>query len=214
MQVKQILLKLPFFKSLGRRRSHLVRHYFFIFVILIGSGMIASGLLEIYFRYYESQAEISLVQGEAAKAVVSKIAQSILEIEGQMKAITLSQDIANKGFAPGYRFELKKLLSVVPAITEVAALDGKGVPHVHVSRFRTIFPDEEPDYSKAASFLQAKQGITFFGPVYFVRGSEPYMTMAVPVEQFPGSVVGALQAEVNLRYIWEIVRGTKVGKAG
>src|SRR5262249_47122018 len=59
-----------------------------------------------------------------------------------------------------------------------------------------------------------RQGATFFGPVYFVRGSEPYMTMAVPIEEFPGSVIGVLQAEVNLNYIWDIVRDIQVGKAG
>jgi HAMP domain-containing protein len=62
--------------------------------------------------------------------------------------------------------------------------------------------------------LQARQGATFFGPVYFVRGSEPYLTIAVPIEEFPGSVIGVLQAEANLSYIWEIVRDIQVGKAG
>jgi signal transduction histidine kinase len=194
--------------------GRLVRQYFLVFVILIGGGLIASGLLEIYFRYYETQAQVALVQGEVAQTVVSKIAQSILEIEGQMKAVSLSQEIAVKGFGSEYKFELMKLLNVAPAITEVVAIDVQGAPRVHAARFRAVLSDEEPDYSKAASFLQVKQGITFFGPVYFVRGSEPYMTMAVPIERFPGSVIGVLQAEVNLRYIWEIVRDINVGKAG
>ena len=38
--------------------------------------------------------------------------------------------------------------------------------------------------------------------------------MAVPIEEFPGSVIGVLQAEANLSYIWEIVRDMQVGKAG
>ena len=204
----------PFSRSQTAGGGRLVRQYFLVFVILIGGGLIASGLLEIYFRYYETQAQVALVQGEVAQTVVSKIAQSILEIEGQMKAVSLSQEIAVKGFGSEYKFELMKLLNVAPAITEVVAIDVQGAPRVHVARFRAILSDEEPDYSKAAGFLQVKQGITFFGPVYFVRGSEPYMTMAVPIERFPGSVIGVLQAEVNLRYIWEIVRDINVGKAG
>jgi signal transduction histidine kinase len=204
----------PFSRSQAEGGGRLVRQYFLVFVILIGGGLIASGLLEIYFRYYETQAQVALIQGEVAQTVVSKIAQSILEIEGQMKAVSLSQEIAVKGFGSEYKFELMKLLNVAPAITDVVAIDVQGAPRVHVARFRAILSDEEPDYSKAASFLQVKQGITFFGPVYFVRGSEPYMTMAVPIERFPGSVIGVLQAEVNLRYIWEIVRDINVGKAG
>jgi signal transduction histidine kinase/HAMP domain-containing protein len=214
MRVRRFLAKFPFFLSLGRRRGKLVRNYFFIFVTLIAGGMMADALTDIYFRSHETREQIGLIQGEAANAALSKIAQYVLTIEGQMKAATLSQQIAEGGFDPANKFELMKLLYIAPAVTEAAAIDGDGVPRIHISRFRTILPSEETDYSKSPAFLQARQGATFFGPVYFVRGSEPYLTMAVPIEQFPGSVVGVLQAEVNLSYIWEIVREIQVGKAG
>lgn len=206
--------KLPSFRSRMPRRSRLVRNYFFIFAALIGGGMVASGLLEIYFRYYENQEQIAVTQGEAAKAAVSKIAQYILEIEAQMKSATLSQVVAVNGLSPEYRFELSKLLYVAPAITDVAAVDGQGTARLQVSRFRATELSEKTDYSKSPAFLQSQQGVTFFGRVYFVRDSEPYLTMAVPIERFPGSIIGVLVAEVNLRYIWEIVRDIRVGKAG
>lgn len=40
------------------------------------------------------------------------------------------------------------------------------------------------------------------------------MSISVPIERFAGEVIGVLQAEVNLKYIWEVVSGIKVGKAG
>ena len=214
MRVTQLLPKLSIFASSGQRRGRLVRNYFFIFVTLIGGGMILSGLTEIYFRSYETREQIGILQGEVANGALSKIAQYILIIEGQMRSTSLSQQIAERGFAPTNKFELMKLLYVAPAISEAVAIDRDGAPRLHLSRFRAILPNEEPDYSKSAAFLQARQGATFFGPVYFVRGSEPYITMAVPIEEFPGSVIGVLQAEVNLSYIWEIVRDIQVGKAG
>jgi hypothetical protein len=213
MRAIQLLPKLSTFGSFGRRRGRLVRNYFFIFVTLIGGGMILSGLTEIYFRSYETREQIGTLQGETANAALSKIAQYILTIEGQMKSTSLSQQ-AERGFASSNKFELMKLLYVAPAISEAAAIDRDGIPRDHVSRFRAILPNEETDYSKSVAFLQARQGASFFGPVYFVRGSEPYLTMAVPIEEFPGSVIGVLQAEVNLSYIWEIVRDIQVGKAG
>ena len=63
-------------------------------------------------------------------------------------------------------------------------------------------------------FTGARGGKAFFGQVYFIRESEPYMTVAVPIERFAGDVVGVLVAEVNLKYIWEVVSRIKVGKAG
>jgi len=214
MFLKEFPLRLFFYRTHGERRGKLVRNYFLIFVMLIGGGMIASGVTEIYFRYYESQVQVGAIQGEVADAALSKIAQFILTIEGQMKAASLNPQVPERGFDATHRFELMKLLYVAPAIAEAAAIDANGVPQLHVSRFRAILPEEEISYSKSAAFLQARQGVTFFGSVYFVRDSEPFMTIAVPIEKFAGSVIGVLQAEVNLSYVWEIVRDLQVGKAG
>ncbi len=214
MALKEKLSRGPFIQELFHRRGRLVRHYFFIFVIVILCGILAGGLLEIYFRYRESQEQISLLQREVALGAVLKIGQLILEIESQMKAATVSRDIANKGLSPEYKFELMKLLYLAPAITEVSVLGDHGNVRVHVSRFKTILSDGKQDHSRSASFLQAKQGLTYFGSVYFVRGSEPYMTIAVPIERFPGSVIGVLQAEVNLRHIWESIVAIKAGETG
>ena len=40
------------------------------------------------------------------------------------------------------------------------------------------------------------------------------MTIALPVEQFKGEIVGVLLADVNLKYVWDVVSSIKAGKAG
>ncbi len=85
---------------------------------------------------------------------------------------------------------------------------------MQASRLRTVLPDAKKDLSTAAPFKQAQRGKSYFGPVYFVRGSEPYMTIAVPIERFAGDVIGVLQAEVNLKYIGDVVSSITIGKAG
>src|SRR3989338_7222754 len=60
---------LPFIQIFrGHRRGRLVRHYFLISVILIGSGLITSGVVEIYFRYQESRENLALLQQEVASS--------------------------------------------------------------------------------------------------------------------------------------------------
>lgn len=210
------MLSPSFITNLRRKRgrSRLVRQYFFVFLLLIGGGLIVSGVLEVYFGYRESREQIAVVQGEIAGGAALKIAQFILTIESQMKAATISSVVARKGIGPDYQFELPKLLSIAPAITEVLAIDAVGRPHAYMSRFRVTPNMDARDLSKTASFIQAKQGITFFGAVNFIQESEPYMTIAVPIERFPGDVIGALQAQVDLRQIWEVVRDIKFSEAG
>ena len=200
--------------ALPRRRGRLVRHYFFISVILISAGLITSGVVEIYFRYLESREHLALLQQEVASGAAFKIERFVQEIERTMKGATKSREIAPKGLAPEYRFELEKLLLIAPSITEVLAMDTDGNVRLQASRLRTVLPGGKPDRLSSPAFEQAKQGKSYFGPVYFVRGSEPYMTIAIPIERFAGDVIGVLQAEVNLKYIGDVVSSIKVGKAG
>jgi len=205
---------LVFRRSAPRRRERLVRDYFLISVVLIGGGLITSGLIEIYFRYHESRDQLALQQKEIAAGAAFKIEHFVQEIHNVLKGATKSRDIAPKGLTSDFRFELEKLLLIAPAVTEAVALNEEGSIQVQASRLRTVLPDAKKNLSPAAAFKYARQGKSFFGPVYFVRGSEPYMTIAVPIERFAGDVIGVLQAEVNLKYIGDVVSSLTIGKAG
>jgi signal transduction histidine kinase len=212
---KQRIRNLLRFRRAGApRRERLVRDYFLISVLLIGGGLITSGLIEIYFRYQESRDQLARLQKEVASGAAFKIEHFVQEIHNVLKGATKSRDIAPKGLTPDFRFELEKLLLITPAVTEAVALNEEGLIQVQASRLRTVLPDAKKNLSTAAAFKQARQGKSFFGPVYFVRGSEPYMTIAVPIERFAGDVIGVLQAEVNLKYIGDVVASLTIGKAG
>jgi signal transduction histidine kinase len=198
----------------GQRRGRLVRHYFLTSVLMIAGGLIASGALEIYFRYQESRQQLALLQQEAANVAALEIEQFIHDIETAMRAATKYPDIAPQRISAEYEFELRRLLYLAPAITEVAAIDADGVTHAHLSRSRAVSSDVTRDFATSPAFQQVRQSQSYFGPVYFVRGSEPYMTIALPIERFARSVAGVLQAEVNLKYVWQVVSGIKQGKAG
>jgi signal transduction histidine kinase len=191
-----------------------LRHYFLLSVLLIAGGLITSGLLEIYFRYQESQEHLAILQQEAANVAALKIERFIHDIETAMKAATKFQDIARRGITPDYEFELKRLFYLAPAIGAAAVIDASGVKHAQLSRSRAVSTDAKGDFSSSAGFHQARQGRSYFGSVYFSRDSEPYMTVALPIERYARSVIGVLQAEVNLKYVWDVVSSIKPGKAG
>jgi signal transduction histidine kinase len=182
--------------------------------LLISGGLITSGFLEVYFRYRESREQLDLFNQEVAAGAAFKIERFVQEIETLMKAATKNRDIVVKGLSQEYRFELKRLFLLAPAITDAVAVDAAGVVRVRASRLRTVLSKVDGDLATSPAFLQGKQGRSYFGPVYSVRGSEPYMTVAVPIEPFVGNVIGVLVAQVNLKYIGDVVSNIKVGKAG
>src|SRR3990172_4662808 len=206
---------LPLLKYFGgRRRGRLVRDYFLISVALIGGGLILSGAVEIYYRYYETQEQMALFQKEVATGAAFKIDLFVQEIHNILRSATRSREIAPRGLTDEFRFELEKLLLIAPSITEAVALDRNGRVQVQASRLRTVLPEAKKEQPPTLPFEEAKKGKSFFGQVYFVRGSEPYMTIAVPIERFAGDVIGVLQAEVNLKYIGDVVSAITVGRAG
>ena len=211
MKIRELPLIRYFF---GHQRGRLMRDYFLISVLLVGGGLVASGMIEIYFRYQESQDHLAELQREVAAGAAVKIERFVQEIHNTLKGATRSREIAPKGLTTDFRFELEKLLLIAPAVTEAVALDRDGNIQVQASRLRTVLPEARKEFASAGAFQTAKQGKSFFGQVYFVRGSEPYMTIAVPIERFAGDVIGVLQAEVNLKYIGDVVNNLTIGKAG
>jgi signal transduction histidine kinase len=203
---------IPLFRR--RRRGRLVRHYFLISLLLIAGGLISSAALEIYFRYRESQEHIARLEREAAAVAALKIERFIQDISTAIKSSTKSREVMESRVSPEYRFELKRLLFLAPAITEAVALDSNGVKQAQVSRAGAVSHNTTVDFSASPGFQRALRGKSDYGPVYFVQNSEPYITIAFPIEQFAGTVIGVIQAEVNLKHVWDVVSAIKAGEAG
>src|SRR4030095_3130678 len=184
-------------RRIRQKRGRLVRHYFLISLVLISGGLVTSGLSELYFRYRESAADLVRLQQEITSGAASKIEQFVQEIERTTRGAAKSREITEKGLSPEYRFELRRLLAIAPAITEAVAIDSDGISRVAVSRLTRVLPGDEKIDSALPAFQLAKEGKSYFGPVYFHRDSEPHMTIAVPIERYAGRAIGILQVQVN-----------------
>jgi signal transduction histidine kinase len=201
-------------KRPGQKHSRLVRHYFLISLVLISGGLITSGVSELYFRYRESAADLVRLQQEITSGAASKIEQFVQEIERTTRGAAKSREITEKGLSPEYRFELRRLLVIAPAITEAVAFDSDGISRVAVSRLTRILPGDEKIDSALPALHLAKEGKSYFGPVYFHRDSEPHVTIAVPIERYVGRTIGVLKVQVNLKYVWDLVLKLRVGTEG
>ncbi len=67
------------------------------------------------------------------------------------------------------------------------------------------------DRSQEAAFVNAKPGQPWYGPVYFRKETEPYMTVALRSGGAKGPVT---VAEMNLKFIWDVVSRIKIGDKG
>jgi HAMP domain-containing protein len=195
-------------------RQRLVRHYFFASVITICAGLITSGGLEVYFSQQENWKHVGLIQREIATSTAFKIEQFVQEIERTLRAATRRPEIVRDGLSANYKWELRRLLVNSPAINQAIAFDINGVQRADARRFHSVSGNDEWDDPLPAILEQAKKGKSYFGRVYFTDGSGPVMTIAVPIERVAGEIIGILHAEVDLKYVGQVITSVRVGKAG
>ncbi|HTK93581.1 MAG TPA: GAF domain-containing protein [Verrucomicrobiae bacterium] len=191
------------------RKSRLSRKYTVALVVLVTVALVASGAVQLYSSYNESKAALVALQNEKARGAATRIETYVKEIERQLSWTTQPQLVASAAAVDQRRQDSYRLQRQVPPITELSYLDSKGREQLLISRLAMDVVGSQIDYSNEPKFREAKTGKTYFSPVYFRKESEPYMTIAMP--QSGG---GVTVAEVNLKFIWDVVSQIKVGKAG
>jgi signal transduction histidine kinase len=190
-------------------RSRLFTKYVALFVAVVGVALLSNGIFEVFFYYREHKAALIRIQHEQAEAAAAKISQFIKEIESQLGWTT--QLPWSAGSIEPRRFDALRLLRQVPAITELAQIDSTGKERLRVSRLAMDVVDSGVDLSHDPKFTEAVAHKVYYGPVYFRRESEPYMTLSLAGTR---KDAGVSIAEVNLKLIWDVVSQIKVGEHG
>src|SRR5579863_2726017 len=200
----------PAAKPFGTKiRSRLFTKYVALFVAVVAIALLSNGIFEVFFYYREHKASLIRIQHEQAEAASAKISQFIKEIESQLGWTT--QLPWSAGSIEQRRFDALRLLRQVPAITELAQVDSTGKERLRVSRLAMDVVDSGLDLSKDPKFTEAVAHKVYYGPVYFRRESEPYMTLSLAGTR---KDAGVSIAEVNLKLIWDVVSQIKVGERG
>jgi signal transduction histidine kinase len=171
--------------------------------------LLVNGAVNMWLSYGQAKTAAIQVQQEKALAAAERVGQFVTEIENQIgwttrvewSRIPLEQQ----------RYDFIRLLRQVPAITELSYIDGKGKEQLKVSRLEPDSVGSGRDFSSDPRFAKAVADKAWFGPVYFRRGSEPYITIAVA---HAGREPGVTVAEVNLKLIWDVITAIRVGEKG
>src|SRR5215472_11362289 len=190
-------------------RRRLFAKYAFALVGLVSLVLLVNGMLNVWFSYDDARDAAIRLQREKADAAAQRIEEFIAEIEKQIGWTTATQWASSP--IEQRRFDFGRLQRQVPAITELIQLDGHGHEQLEVSRLKMDVQSSGTDYSADPSFTEALAKKVWFGPVYFRKESEPYMTMSVAQS---GRNAGVTVAEVNLKLIWDVITAIKIGKTG
>jgi signal transduction histidine kinase/CheY-like chemotaxis protein len=190
-------------------RGGLFRKYVVMFVAIVSLALAINGVSDIWFSYHEQQDLLVRIQREQAKSAADKIGQFLNDITAGLvweTQLSLSDSTLDE-----WQFDAVRLFRQVPALTEIVQLDAMGREQYRMSREAPDVIASHTDHSQEAAFIQAMANKVYYGPVYFIDESQPYMTIAMAgVRPEYGVIVG----QVNLTFIWDVVSQIQVGKHG
>jgi len=190
-------------------RLTLGRKLALVFVGLVMAVLLANGGLGLWLSFVEAREAAVRVQQEKAQAAADRVEQFVTEIESQIGWTTRTE--WSRVSLEQRRYDFIRLLRQVPAITELVHIDGTGHEQLRLSRLEPDVAGSGVDLSADPRFKGALEKHTWYGPVTFRRGSEPYMAIAAA---HAGRSPGVTAAEVNLKLIWDVLTAIKVGEGG
>ena len=194
--------------ALFRFRGRLRPKFVAVFTTVVCVALLSNATFEVLFSYQDRKASLIRIQHEEAEAAASEIAEFMRNIEEQLAWTThepWTTSTPDRQSLDLWRMVLRQ----VPAITDLALLDATGREQLRVSRLSLDAIGSQVDFSKDPKFFEAEIGKPYRSPVYFRGGSEPYMTISLRARNASVSA-----AEVNLKFIWDVVSRIKVGEHG
>ncbi len=195
-------------RSAATRTSLFTKYFVALFAAVVVPLLIA-GASEAWFGYHDRRARLNDLLDAEARGAAAKIQDFIESIRDQL-GWTVQLPWSEEG-DDRRRLDALRLLRQVPAVVSLTLVDGGGKERLFVSRIGLNRMETGNDHSRSAAFLGARRERVWYGPVTFRDGSEPFMTIAVAGNR---SAVGVSVAEVNLKFIWDVISAIRVGHTG
>ena len=174
------------------------------------AALLASGLTAAYFSYQDNEHSLTEIQREKASSAGTSIRQRIGDIRRLILDVARVQTATGTQSLEVRRSDFERLLYRAQFVSQVRYLDASGRERLRVSQTGLDTQGTGGDYSASRTFLAARSRGTYYGPVTFLGGSRPEMTMSVA--ENPGH--GVVAAVIDLGFVDDVISGTRLGSGG
>jgi PAS domain S-box-containing protein len=184
------------------------------FMALSAVVLLIEGSLNLYLSLQNQRQLIINKQRFIAQKAAHTVKDFIQEKLGELNTVAHLGKIANVS-QQEQKTTLEQLLGFEPAFRQVVLLNSQSQETAKVSRLSSLISYGFIKRISDGAFSYIRQGKTYIGSVYIDEiTSEPMVIMGVPTADRFGDFKGALLAEVNLKFMWDLVGGIKVGNKG
>ena len=181
-----------------------------VVVLLVSSG------LQLYSNIQTQQTAISsqqlLVAQEASKTISNFIDDNFRSLEAVVELADLS-----KASPEQQKAAIESLLGFQPAFRQIIFLDIAGNETAYTARVSLTAHEQFTEQLQTEPEILAvtEKGQRYISPIYIDdTTSEPLVFLVVPATSVLGDFKGTLIAELNLKFIWNLVNQVSIGQTG
>ncbi|MBN1993715.1 MAG: cache and HAMP domain-containing protein, partial [Anaerolineae bacterium] len=184
------------------------------FLTLSVAVLFIASSIEVFFNFRTQRQMIASEQQLIAQEAANAVASFIQEKFGVLETTVKLENLASTSAAERKK-ALEDVLGLDRAFRQLILLDSQNQDLVKVSRVSQAAAEQLMERLEPDLFSQVGQGNRYISLVYIDElTGEPMVVMAVPATDKFGEFQGMLLAEVNLKFMWDLVERLEIGKAG
>ncbi len=172
---------------------------------------------ELYFNL-ESQEKFVVDQQNLITQNAAQEIKNFIETKSNLLETTVKIGNLTTVKKEEYKLTLTKLIGFESSFRQIVLLDMQGEELATVSRLSSQSTPVINEFKKMIGndlFTKINQGEEYISQAYIdTVTSEPMIIMATPVKNALGDLKGALVAELNLKFIWDLMNEIKIGETG
>ncbi len=184
------------------------------FLLLSVAVLVISGSLQIFFNFQTQQqataSKLQLIAQDATRRVSNFIQEKVSVLDTTTSLVDLADA------SPQAQTQiLQGLLGRQPALRQLILLNGQDQISAQASRISQLTAGRPIERLQGEPLTQLRQGKNYISSVYIDSvTSEPLVLIAVPEVSVMGGFEGTLVAELNLKFMWDLVDQLEVGETG
>lgn len=182
-------------------------------VLLTFSALLGVSSFQIYRNFQAQQRVVAMQQ----QAVASKVADTVSSTTNQIFSTLKATGQTGRPFSltrAERQSLLNSLLRLQPSFEEVALLDSRGMELMKVSQSQLFDDDDLINHAGTTLFAEVSQQKNYISSIRITGNNQPIMTVATPIQTLFFEFEGALVAQINLEFMWDLVDSLNEGQTG
>lgn len=184
------------------------------FLILSAILLIITGSLNMYNNFLNNRKVVAEQQKLIAKDAANTVKSFIQEKFGMLEVTAAIGDLDSSTYEE-QKIALEMLFGLEPAFRQLILLDPRGKELCKISRLSKQAVTKSMEEQRKEVFENSKKAKVYCSSVYIDETTfEPMVIMAVSIQDFFGTTKGIIMAELNLKFMWDLVGSMQIGKKG